>query len=74
VANQTPNIQCAQTEKRSPSVETLTVSQAPYPLSFQQEIAQAIRESKADIAHGRFYKESVAEHIERIKKLNRTAS
>jgi len=35
------------------------------------ELEAALAESQADLTHGRFVKESVAEHLQRIQKINR---
>ena len=37
------------------------------------ELEAALAESKADLADGRFVKETVAQHLQRLKQLNATA-
>ena len=38
------------------------------------ELEAALAESRADLEAGRFVKETVAKHIQRIKKLGKTAA
>ena len=52
-------------------VKYVVVSNAQYQHLRECELAAALAESKADIEAGRFIKETVAQHILRIKEINK---
>jgi hypothetical protein len=49
------------------------MSQEQYQYLRECELEAAIAESKADLAGGRFIKETVSQHIKRLQKLNQSA-
>lgn len=54
-------------------VKYVVMSQEQYQYLRECELEAALAESKADIAAGRFVKETVAQHIKRLKQLNKSA-
>lgn len=54
-------------------VKYVVMSQEQYQYLRECELEAALAESKADIAAGRFVKETVAQHIKRLKQLNKPA-
>lgn len=54
-------------------VRYIVMSQEQYQYLRECELEAAIAESKADLAGGRFVKETVAEHIQRLQKMNQSA-
>lgn len=55
-------------------VKYVVMSQEHYQYLRECELEAALAESKADLAEGRFAKETVAAHLKRLKQLNRTAA
>ena len=55
-------------------VKYVVMSQEHYHYLRECELEAALAESKADLAQGRYIKESVADHLERIQQINRTHS
>ena len=55
-------------------VKYVVMSNAQYQHLRECELAAALAESKADIKAGRFVKETVAQHILRIKEINKQAA
>ena len=51
-------------------VKYMVMSNSQYQYLRECELAAALAESKADIEAGRFIKETVAQHILRIKEIN----
>lgn len=51
-------------------VKYIVMSQEQYQYLRECELEAALAESKADIDSGRFVKETVAQHVRRINKLN----
>lgn len=54
-------------------VKYVVMSQQQYQYLRECELEAALAESKADLSNGRFVKETVAQHIERLKQLNQSA-
>lgn len=54
-------------------VRYVVMSQEQYQYLRECELEAAIAESKADLAGGRFVKETVSQHIKRLQKLNQSA-
>jgi hypothetical protein len=54
-------------------VKYVVMSQQHFEYLRECELEAALAESKADVASGRFVKETVAQHIERLKELNQAA-
>ncbi len=54
-------------------IKYVVMSQQHYQYLRECELEAALAESKADLAGGRFVKETVAQHIERLKQLNNSA-
>ena len=54
-------------------VRYIVMSQEQYQYLRECELEAAIAESKADLAGGRFVKETVAQHIKRLQKMNQSA-
>lgn len=54
-------------------VKYVVMSQQQYQYLRECELEAALAESKADLANGRFVKEAVSQHIERLKQLNQSA-
>lgn len=54
-------------------VRYVVMSQEQYQYLRECELEAAIAESKADLAGGRFIKETVAQHIKRLQKMNHSA-
>ena len=54
-------------------VRYVVMSQEQYQYLRECELEAAIAESKADLAGGRFVKETVAQHIKRLQKMNQSA-
>jgi hypothetical protein len=54
-------------------VKYVVMSQQQYQYLRECELEAALAESKADLANGRFVKEAVSYHIERLKQINQTA-
>ncbi len=54
-------------------VRYVVMSQEQYQYLRECELEAAIAESKADLAGGRFVKETVAQHIKRLQKMNHPA-
>lgn len=55
-------------------VKYVVMSQQQYQYLRECELEAALAESKADLSNGRFVKETVSQHIERLKELNQSAS
>lgn len=55
-------------------VKYVVMSQQQYQYLRECELEAALAESKADLSNGRFVKETVLQHIERLKQLNQSAS
>ena len=55
-------------------VKYVVMSQEQYQYLRECELEAALAESKADIAAGRFVKETVTQHIKRLKQLNKPAT
>jgi hypothetical protein len=54
-------------------VKYVVMSQEHYQYLRECELEAALAESKADLASGRFVKETVSQHIKRLKQLKKTA-
>lgn len=54
-------------------VKYVVMSQQQYQYLRECKLEAALAESKADLATGRFVKEAVSQHIERLKQLNQSA-
>ena len=54
-------------------VKYVVMSQEQYQYLRECELEAALAESRADLAGGRFVKETVAEHIKRLKQINKSA-
>lgn len=54
-------------------VRYVVMSQEQYQYLRECELEAAIAESKVDLAGGRFIKETVAQHIKRLQKMNHSA-
>lgn len=54
-------------------VKYVVMSQQQYQYLRECELEAALAESKADLANGRFVKETVLHHIERLKQMNQSA-
>ena len=54
-------------------IKYVVMSQEQYQYLRECEIEAALAESRADLAGGRFVKETVAQHISRLKQINATA-
>ncbi len=54
-------------------VRYVVMSQEQYQYLRECELEAAVAESKADLAGGRFVKETVAQHIKRLQKINQSA-
>ena len=54
-------------------VKYVVMSQEQYQYLRKCELEAALAESRADLAGGRFVKETVAEHIKRLKQINKSA-
>ena len=54
-------------------VKYVVMSQEHYQYLRECELEAALAESKADIASGRLVKETVSQHIKRLKQLKKTA-
>ena len=54
-------------------VKYVVMSQQQYQYLRECELEAALAESRADLAGGRFVKESVAQHILRLKQINQSA-
>ena len=52
-------------------VKYVEMSNAQYQHLRECELEAALAESKADLEAGRFVKETVAQHIQRIKEINK---
>ena len=55
----------------SGQVKYVVMSNAQYQHLRECELAAVLAESKADLEAGRFVKETVAQHIQRIKEINK---
>ncbi len=55
-------------------VKYVVMSNAQYQHLRECELEAALAESRADLEAGRFVNETVAKHIQRIKKLGKTAA
>ena len=55
-------------------VKYVVMSNAQYQHLRECELEAALAESKADLEAGRFVKETVAQHIQRIKEINKQAA
>jgi len=49
------------------------MSQQQYQYLRECELVAALAESKADLAGGRFVKETVTQHIKRLRQINKSA-
>jgi hypothetical protein len=49
------------------------MSQEHYHYLRECELEAALAESRADLAEGRFVKETVAQHVKRLKQINKAA-
>ncbi len=54
-------------------VKYVVMSQEQYQYLRECELEAALAESKTDLAGGRFVKETVAQHLERLKQINHSA-
>lgn len=54
-------------------VKYVVMSHQQYQYLRECELEAALAESKTDLAGGRFVKETVAQHIKRLKKINKSA-
>ena len=54
-------------------VKYVVMSQEHYHYLRECELAAALAESRADLAEGRFVKETVAQHVKRLKQINKAA-
>lgn len=54
-------------------VKYVVMRQEHYQYLRECELEAALAESKADLASGRFVRETVAQHIKRLKQLNKSA-
>lgn len=54
-------------------VKYVVMSQQQYQYLRECELEAALAESKADLSNGRFVKEAVSHHIERLKRMNQSA-
>lgn len=54
-------------------VKYVVMSQAQYQYLRECELEAALAESRADIDAGRFVRESVAKHLQRIARMNQSA-
>ena len=54
-------------------VKYVVMSQEHYHYLRECELEAALAESRADLAEGRFVKETVAQHVKRLKQINKTA-
>jgi hypothetical protein len=54
-------------------VKYVVMSQQHYQYLRECELEAALAESKSDLAVGHFVKETVAQHIKRIKQINKSA-
>ena len=54
-------------------VKYVVMSQEHYHYLRECELEAALAESRADLAEGRFVKETVAQHIKRLKQINKAA-
>lgn len=54
-------------------VKYVVMSQAHYHYLRECELEAALAESRADLAEGRFVKETVAQHVKRLKQINKAA-
>ena len=53
-------------------VKYVVMSQKQYQYLRECELEAALAESKADLAGGRYVKETVIQHIERLKQINKS--
>lgn len=51
-------------------IKYVVMSQQHYQYLRECELEAALAESRADLANGRFVKETVAQHIKRLKQIN----
>ena len=54
-------------------VKYVVMSQEHYHYLRECELESALAESRADLAEGRFVKETVAQHVKRLKQINKAA-
>lgn len=54
-------------------VKYVVMSQQQYQYLRECELEAALAESKSDLVQGRFVKETVAQHIKRLKQINKSA-
>ena len=54
-------------------VKYVVMNQQQYQYFRECQLEAALAESKADLAGGRFVKETVAQHIKRLRQLNKSA-
>ena len=54
-------------------VKYVVMSQQQYQYLRECELEAALAESRSDLAGGRFVKETVAQHIKRLKQINKAA-
>ena len=54
-------------------VKYVVMSQAHYHYLRECELEAALAQSRADLAEGRFVKETVAQHVKRLKQINKAA-
>ena len=54
-------------------VKYVVMSQEHYHYLRECELEAALAESRADLAEGRFVKETVAQHVKRLKQINKAA-
>jgi hypothetical protein len=54
-------------------VKYVVMSQEQYQYLRECELEAALAESKTDLVTGRFVKETVAQHIKRLKQINKSA-
>ena len=55
-------------------VKYVVMSQQQYQYLRECELEAALAESKADLPNGRFVKEVVSDHMERLKRMNQSAT
>ena len=54
-------------------VKYIVMSEEHYQYLRECELEAALAESKSDLVQGRFVKETVAQHIKRLKQINKSA-
>jgi len=54
-------------------IKYVVMSEQQYQYLRECELEAALSESKSDLANGKFVKETVAQHIKRLKQINKSA-